>query len=203
MVRFGFSDLSILIGFVSICLFLEPGCGGCLDVSEDGKKVKIYAEAYDLMDGIRVFLINDHTMGFRSPRGRVGEPVVAESGERLELMWTGFFPRFELLYFKDDEDREPRLIGSCDFRNGCNRCKIFAPDLNGDGIPDRFLRIEWISMDGCRQNYEHKRERIYIFYPRLDALFVCETGNCNLKERLPDPDSKMSDIPFVVDGRIR
>ena len=81
-----------------------------------------------------------------SERGILGEPVRAQSGERLEIRWEGFFPRYRLYYFPSPE-RPGVVIGECRFADGCNNGFFFAPDNDGDGIPDVFRLVQWTSID--------------------------------------------------------
>lgn len=110
---------------------------------------------------------------FWTKRGIVGGPISAESGERLEVWWTGFFPHYELRYYGEDSNRG-LSIGRCHFAQGCNRAFFFAPDVNNNGVPDAFSRIVWESID-CHHDggYPGYLDRYrYIYRPPVDACVL-------------------------------
>jgi len=108
--------------------------------------------------------------------------VEAESGERLELFWTvdwlgegRIIPRwlFALYYVRPDGRggwHSPVRIGECRFSEGCNHGEFFAPDKNGNGIPDQFDQIAWENWDYG----DDDGEAGYLDYIR--HLYVRETG---------------------------
>lgn len=79
-------------------------------------------------------------------RGVMGEPVRAQSGERLEIRWEGFFPRYRLYYFPSPE-HPGVVIGECRFPDGCNSGFFFAPDDDINGVPDSFRLVQWTNID--------------------------------------------------------
>ncbi len=115
-------------------------------------------------------------------RGILGEPVRAQSGERLEIRWEGFFPRYRLYYFPSVE-HPGVVIGECRFADGCNSGFFFAPDNDGNGVPDSFRLIQWTSIDYGRDDgipgyldryryiYDVANDRYYIWYDLL--IYSC------------------------------
>jgi len=85
--------------------------------------------------------------------------IEAESGERMELLWTvdwlgrgKVFPHwlFSLEYVRPDGRGgwvPPVRIGECHFSGGCNYGEFLAPDANGNGVPDFFTQISWENWD--------------------------------------------------------
>lgn len=150
----------------------------------------------------------------RTARGVIGEPVLAESGERLELRWEGFSPVYHLYYYGPRE-KEGLLIGECPFSGGCNKAQYLFEDKNKNGIPDAFRLVEYESLDfvqdektpGFLDRYRH----IYVvtddrycvihdllFYacppPVSPELNPCETF-CNPPYRTSEAHGRM--VPLV------
>ncbi len=124
-------------------------------------------------------------------RGTLGEPIRAQSGERLEIRWEGFFPRYRLYYFPSPKHRGV-VIGECRFPDGCNNGFFFGPDTDGDGIPDSFRLVQWVSsdyggddevpgyLDRYRYIYDVQKDRHYmwhdlLFYRCLPPLTTSQT----------------------------
>ncbi len=111
-------------------------------------------------------------------RGVMGEPVRAQSGERLEIWWEGFFPRYRLYYFPSGE-HPGVVIGECRFPDGCNSGFFFAPDGDADGVPDSFSLIQWTNIDYGRDEgipgyldryryiYDVPGDRFYLWHDLL------------------------------------
>lgn len=181
--------------FFFFCAFYSHESEGTQPKDELEIQDVIYEKVLDLTPEVKLYQIRSIDMGFTSKRGIVGKPIISESGERLELVWKGLIPRYELFYFKGEDDAESRVIGSCHFRGGCNECRIVALDLNGNDIPDQFLKIEWISRDGCgKHSQKSKNEIVYIYYPRFEALFICNNGICLISEK----DSSKNEGSFLL-----
>ena len=134
--------------------------------------------------GLRRFILEPlMTRGdFFSERGVLGGSVAAQSGERLEMRWEGFFPRYRLYYFPSD--KHPGLaIGECSFVDGCNIGFFLAPDNDGNGIPDSFRLIQWSSydygyddgipdyLDRYRFIYDVRKDKHYLWHDLL--LYRC------------------------------
>ncbi len=139
-------------------------------------------------------------------RGVLGEPVEAQSGERLEIRWEGFFPRYRLYYVPSP--RHPGVvIGECYFPDGCNNGFFFAPDADGDAVPDRLRYVQWVSSDYGRDDgvpgyldryryvYDVAKDRLYVWHdllfyrcppPLSTPPYTCRT-KC-------DPPCKMSAV---------
>jgi len=111
-------------------------------------------------------------------RGTLGEPVQAQSGERLEIRWEGFFPRYRL-YYVPAPGHQGVVIGECYFPDGCNNGFFFAPDVDGNGVPDRFSYVQWVSSDYGRDDgvpgyldryryiYDVTKDRLYLWHDLL------------------------------------
>ncbi len=147
--------------------------------------------------------------GFWTARGRLGEAIVFASGERLELWWTGFFPRYELKYFRSPAARG-ETIGRCHFSQGCNRAFYLAPasaqgaaaaclagvtwesyDYGHDGGEPGYLDRYIHSFDGCAKRYEVRHE--LLFYACAPPI-----------SHYPDVCASACEPPFLeefVDGR--
>lgn len=112
-------------------------------------------------------------------RGILGEPVEAQSGERLEIRWEGFFPRYRL-YYIPESGHPGVVIGECYFPDGCNNGFFLAPDADGNTVPDRFRYVQWVSsdyghddglpgyLDRYRYVYDVTKDRLYVWH---DLLF--------------------------------
>ncbi len=112
-------------------------------------------------------------------RRTLGEPVEAQSGERLEIRWEGFFPRYRL-YYVPAAGHPGVVIGECYFPDGCNNGFFFAPDADGNGVPDRLRYVQWVSSDYGRDDgvpgyldryryiYDVAKDRLYLWQ---DLLF--------------------------------
>jgi hypothetical protein len=109
----------------------------------------------------------------------LGEPVTAQSGERLEIRWEGFFPRYRL-YYIPAPGHPGVVIGECYFPDGCNNGFFLAPDADGNTVPDRFRYVQWVSsdyghddgvpeyLDRYRYVYDVAKDRLYLWH---DLLF--------------------------------
>jgi hypothetical protein len=149
--------------------------------------------------------------GFWTPRGRIGEAVMFASGERLEIWWTGFFPRYELKYFKGPVDKG-ETIGHCHFSHGCNRVFYSVPRSRQGNPPSCFTKVTWESYDygydggvpGYLDRYVHTFDRCTGRSTEVHEL---------LHYRCPPPISHYPDLcagvcepPYdeeVVDGEVR
>ncbi|MCX8021627.1 MAG: hypothetical protein N2745_02520 [Syntrophorhabdaceae bacterium] len=136
----------------------------------------ILYEKLTRIEGTDLFKYGIRTMekGFLSKRGIVGAPIRAESGERIELWWTGVFPRYELYFYPKDPEEKGRRIGKCHFLRGCNRSHFIAPDGNDNGIPDVFVLIVWESTEGCSgESPDGPRGYFkYTYLPEYDHLLL-------------------------------
>jgi hypothetical protein len=55
----------------------------------------------------------------------------------MEITMGGFLPEYRLYYVPSP--RHPGVvIGECYFPDGCNNGFFFAPDADGDAVPDSF-----------------------------------------------------------------
>ncbi len=131
-------------------------------------------------EGLKRYGINPAPTGggLFGKRGILGEPIRAQSGERLETRWEGFFPRYRLYYFPSREHRGV-VIGECRFPDGCNNGFFFGPDADDNGIPDSFRFIQWVSsdyggddgvpgyLDRYRYIYDVHRDRRYLWHDLL------------------------------------
>ncbi len=116
--------------------------------------------------------------GFFGERGILGEPIRAQSGERLEVRWEGFFPRYRLYYFPSAR-QQGVVIGECRFPDGCNNGFFFGPDADGDGLPDSFRLVQWVSSDYGRDDevpgyldryryiYDVRQDKYYLWHDLL------------------------------------
>jgi len=101
----------------------------------------------------RLYPIEFPDADYWTPRGILGNPIVAESGERLEVHWVGgWLPgqedlHYELRYYRPGDRPEGWRIGQCHFFEGANSAFFFSPDRNENTIPDYFASIHWISRD--------------------------------------------------------
>jgi len=104
--------------------------GLCADsLNENAKRVKIwFPDANGYTD-----------------RGILGRPIEADSGQKLEIFWRGNY--YELRFTGVGGSPEGR-VGQCHFIDGVNDAYYWAPDANGNGKPDYFIRTRWISIDG-------------------------------------------------------
>ncbi|MFA5617603.1 MAG: hypothetical protein WDK95_12225 [Syntrophorhabdaceae bacterium] len=134
-------------------------------------------------------------------RGIRGKPIQAESGERLEIRWEGFFPRYRLYYFPSREHHGV-VIGECRFPEGCNNGFFFGPDTDGNGIPDCFRLVQWISsdygqddgvpgyLDRYRYIYDVHRDKYYVWRDLLIYRCPAPLGVP------PDPCRTICDPPY-------
>jgi hypothetical protein len=149
-----------------------PGPFGCNEEDVDALE----------KEGLKRFGIKPHFMdnrNFFGKRGILDDPILAQSGERLEMHWEGFFPRIRLYYFPSRGHRGV-VIGECTFPEGCNDGFFFGPDTDNNGIPDSFRLIQWVSsdyglddkvrgyLDRYRYIYDVLRDRYYLWH---DLLF--------------------------------
>jgi hypothetical protein len=116
--------------------------------------------------------------------------VEAESGERLELFWTvdwfgegRIIPRwlFVLYYVRPDGRGgwyPPVRIGECHFSEGCNHGEFFAPDKNGNRVPDQFDRIAWENWDYGDDDGEAG------YLDHIRHLYVLETDRYTVTKHL-------------------
>ena len=121
----------------------------------------------------KVYHIDGSEADLWQKRGLISEPVWAESGERLELHWRGFFPHYELYFFKVG-DEKGQMIGRCHFMGGCNKGFYVAPDKNNNRIPDYFVKVQWESMEynGGSSVKGHIDRYRYVFLPSLNRLVL-------------------------------
>lgn len=129
--------------------------------------------------------------GFFAEKGILGIPVLAESGERLELRWEGFLPVYRLYYFPPRE-KEGVEIGTCHFSAGCNKACYFFYDRNENGVPDAFSLIRYESLDYGSD------EETPGYLDRYRHIYVVETDTyCVFHDllfyRCPPPVSHRSD----------
>ena len=105
-------------------------------------------------------------------RGLVGDPIIAESGERLEVHFVGYLnPHFELRYFQPGSSDGYR-VGQCHFKCGINEAYYWAYDDDKDKMPDCFIRTKWINEDGAGDDNLNNLADIhhYIFDPGKQKL---------------------------------
>jgi hypothetical protein len=181
--------LQVLIPIVFLFLFSHSfslDAGAPLRGKDSGAEshgISIYFKVSEIEPGISLYRIKTWNAGFFTRRGRIGDPIITSSGERLELWWRRVFPRFELLYFKDSTGEKGRTIGKCDFLGGCNEAFFLALCASGKDTHHLFLRIEWTSKETCYNRGELKpiKEKTYIYYPTSDTLLMCQKGICRIE----------------------
>jgi len=127
--------------------------------------------------------INFHIADRNTPPGRIGDPIEAESGKKIELWWSGSY--YELLYWRPGGP-QGLCLGLCVFDNGCNEISFYAQNLNNNNKPDCFTSIHWINKDfGSDDNndgYLDVIEHSYVTclcqdkYTRVDKKFYYACG---------------------------
>jgi hypothetical protein len=153
------------------------------------------------------------------PPGKLGETIVADSGERMDVWWVNTpFPHYELRYYPTG-DPAGFPISEAVFGEGCNYAEYLAPDDNGNGKPDYFCVTAWHCWDfgydhGTPGFLDHVLERYDVQKSTFSAtLFVHQYSPgcaapvgatrcwCDLKqlkkECLPTSDRIVSVTPFL------
>lgn len=129
-----------------------------IDLDDDGAYDYSFLEYVTLKNSCckspsaRLHKISFPDAGYLTPRGILGEPTEADSGERLEVWWKGGWlpgqeiPHYELRYWRPGGPQGLR-VGQCAFPQGGNEAHYLAPDDNGNGEPDCFVWVRWSSWD--------------------------------------------------------
>ena len=97
-----------------------------------------------------------------TPDGPLSDPIVADSGQTIQVFWrTQGNNRYELKFTGTGGSPEGR-IGQCGFYGGVNDAYYWAPDANGNGKPDYFVRTRWITIDGGDDDHNDGKLDVFI-----------------------------------------
>jgi hypothetical protein len=138
---------------------------------------------------------------FFSPRGRIGSAVTARSGERIEIWWSGVFPRYELRYYRGPHHSGQR-VGRCHYGMGCNRVFYEGPGTEKNGELESFSVLTWESYDfaspeGRGGHLERHRHVFYVSTGRRLVYRELLTYACGPPVSFyPDPCDTICNPPY-------